>query len=84
MASSFIRGDGVKRVESLFKPAVCFTLLENMKILCNIQVIIYPLVKATVIKVTPPPSIHFFAAGAQRWTMDTFVVKNVDKRILEC
>ena len=31
------------RGKSLFYPAASFTLLENMKIWCNIQVIIYPL-----------------------------------------
>ena len=30
--------------KSLFQPAVSFTLLENIKIWCNIQVIIYPFV----------------------------------------
>ena len=36
-------GKGGKIVESLYKPAACFILLENMNIWCNIQVIIYPL-----------------------------------------
>ena len=30
-----------------FSPASCFTLLENMKIWCKIQVIIYPLFQDT-------------------------------------
>ena len=41
-----IRGDGIgwkQRGKSLFYPAACVTLLENMKIWCTIQVIIYPL-----------------------------------------
>ena len=41
-----VGGDGVKG-ESLLQLAACFTLLENVKIWCKIQVIIYPLSKIT-------------------------------------
>ncbi len=43
--SSIRRGcKGDEKGESLFQPAAYFFLIENMKIWCKIQVIIYPLV----------------------------------------
>ena len=37
-------GDGVKGVELMFKSVTSFTLIENIKIWCKIQVIIYQLI----------------------------------------
>ena len=54
-------GDVVKRVDDdnrFFEPATSFALLENMKIWCYIQVIIYPLHK---LKICVNFSFDFFS-----------------------
>ena len=65
-------GKGGEWMVSLFKPAASFTLLENMKIRCNIQVISYPfLYMYNVYIVHPGKQIvlylgHFFSTMASK------------------